>query len=166
LTLVALLGAGCAPTLPRAVGSAATAPAHALPRVELVALDGAVVPLDAALAGRPTVVSLWATWCEACATEFAALERLHQRAAERGGAVLAVAVGEPRQRVAEFVRANHLGYPQLVDEQFALADALGQKRVPATLVVDRHGRVVFSGGALDAPAIAALSAAMDATTSR
>jgi hypothetical protein len=43
-----------------------------------------------------------------------------------------------------------------VDEQFHFADSLGQKRVPATLVVDRDGRVVYAGGVLDDPALSAL----------
>ncbi len=144
-----------------AAGTAADPAGRTLPSIELLTLEGSAVRLDAALSGRPAVVSLWATWCEACSSEFPALERLSQRAQAKGGTVLAVAVGEPRQKVADFVRWRHLAYPQLVDEKFALADALGEKRVPTTLVVDRHGRVVFTGGALDAPAIAALSAQID-----
>jgi peroxiredoxin len=125
-----------------------------------VTLDGRATQLAATLAGRPALVSLWATWCEACAGEFDALERLSSRASQHGAVVVAVAVGEPRDKVAAFVAAHKLGYAQLVDEQFRLADGLGQKRVPATLVIDRDGRVVFTGGALDSPALAALERAV------
>jgi hypothetical protein len=74
---------------------------------------------------------------------------------------LAVAVGEPRAQVAQFVRWRDLQYPQLVDENFVLPDALGARRVPTTLVVDRGGRVVYTGGALDAPALSAFQAALN-----
>jgi len=58
------------------------------------------------------------------------------------------------------VQRQRLPYAQLVDERFRFADALGQERVPATLVIDRTGRIVFSGGALDDSALAALRAAL------
>lgn len=133
-----------------------------MPTTELVTLDGQPTRLDAAVGGRVAVISLWATWCEACAAEFDALSRLAERAGTRGALVIAVAVGEPRKTVADFVAWRGLRYPQLVDEEWRLADALGQKRVPATLVVDRSGKVTYVGGALDAPALAALRAALDA----
>ena len=41
-----------------------------------------------------------------------------------------------------------------------LADALGQRRVPATLVVDRSGRVVYRGEALDEGSLAAFRKAL------
>ncbi len=78
------------------------------------------------------------------------------QARARGDAiVVGVAVGETREIVAEFTSRRGIGYDQLVDEDFRLADALGQRRVPATLVVDRAGRIVFRGGALDAAGLAA-----------
>jgi peroxiredoxin len=159
LTL-ALFAAACAPATPPARPNLPAA-ARPLPSVELLTLDGAPVRLEAALAGSVAVVSLWATWCEACATEFDALARLADRAGRRGAKVVAVAVGEPRKTVAEFVKWRGLPYAQLVDEKFALPDALGEKRVPTTLVIDRKGRVVYTGGALDAPALSALNAALN-----
>ena len=134
--------------------------ARALPRVELETLEGLPVRLEAQLMGRPAVVSLWATWCEACASEFDSLARLSRRATGEGGMVVAIAIGESRQKVGEFVKWRGLAYPQLVDEHFRFADALGSQRVPTTLVVDRRGQIVFTGGALDESALAALASAL------
>lgn len=53
-----------------------------------------------------------------------------------------------------------LPWAQLVDERFQLADQLGQTRVPATLVLDRDGRVVYRGGAFDEAALAAFRRAL------
>ncbi len=109
-----------------------------------------------ALQGRPALISLWATWCGSCAAEFGALAKLALKAEEKGVYVLAVAEGEAPATVRAFVRARGLAYPQLVDEHFAIADAIGARRIPATLVVDRQGRVVFRGAALDRAALVAL----------
>jgi len=146
----------CASTAPRPTATAATQPAATLSAVDLMTLDGKPTAIRDALGGRPALISLWATWCEACAGEFEPLARLSNRAGSVGALVLAVAVGEPRAKVAEFVKTHALSYPQLVDEQFHFADSVGQKRVPATLVVDRDGRVVYAGGVLDEPALSAL----------
>jgi hypothetical protein len=51
-------------------------------------------------------------------------------------------------------------YTQLVDEEFRFADSIGERRVPATLVLDRAGRIVYRGDALDARSLAALRDAL------
>ncbi len=131
-----------------------------VPAVALHDLDDHAVRLEAAAGGKPALVSFWATWCEACAAEFDALNRLSAQATRSGGVVIGVAVGETREKAAELARRRGLTYPQLVDEKLSLADALGQKRLPATLVLDRTGHIVFTGGALDERALAAFRAVM------
>ena len=138
----------------------ARVPPGALPAIDLLTLEGNHQSLATTLAGRPALVSLWATWCEACSKEFDSLNRLDASARSRGAVVVGIAIGEPRATVAEFVTRNGLGYTQLVDEEFHFADALGQKKVPATLVVNREGRVTFVGGVFDQAAIHALDAAL------
>ncbi len=127
-----------------------------LPRATVVTLAGEPTDLARVARGRVALVSLWATWCDACSKEFDALNRLSSRAASHGDAlVVGVAVGEPRGTVDAFVRRHRVLYSQLVDEDFRLADALGQHDVPATLVVDRSGHIVYRGEALDGNALAA-----------
>jgi peroxiredoxin len=155
LSLLSFLLASCA-------SAPAPRPARTeLPAVELLTLEGQPTRLQQALEGKVALVAIWATWCEACASEFEALARLAERADAKGGVVVAVAVGEKRSTVAEFVARRGLKYSQLVDEDFRLADALGQNRVPTTLVVDREGRIVFTGGALDDSALTAMRGALE-----
>ncbi len=137
-------------------------PPTALPAVAVHAMDDRAVRLEEAAAGKPALVSFWATWCDACVAEMDALNRLSDRAGQGGGVVLGVAVGETRDKAAAFARQRGLRYTQLTDEKLALADALGQTRLPATLVLDRQGKVVFMGGTLDEKALEAFRAAMAA----
>jgi peroxiredoxin len=148
------------------LASCATAPKPAavpqpISQIEVTTLDGRAQRLTDLISGKVAVVSLWATWCEGCAAELDALKKLDRGVRERGGVLIAIAVGEPRDQVARFVASHELPFAQLVDEEFRLADALGQKRVPATLVLDRAGNVVYTGGALDGPALAAVRSALD-----
>jgi peroxiredoxin len=147
--------AGTIPALERREG--------ALPPTPLLTLEGEATDLPTVLRGRVAVLSLWATWCDACVDEIAALQRLDAQAHSREDAlVVGVAVGESREAVLAFARKHRLPHEQLVDERFELADALGQQRVPATLVVDHTGRIVYRGGALDPAGLAAFRTALEA----
>jgi len=160
----AALAAGCAPLRPPAATPAppgGAALGRPLPAVEVATLDGTPVALPAALGGRPALVSLWATWCEACATEFEPLRRLHEGVGGRGGEVVGLSVGEPAEKVRAVVQERRLPWRQFVDPEFRFADALGQKQVPTTLVVNAAGEVAFVGGALDEAALAALRRELD-----
>jgi thiol-disulfide isomerase/thioredoxin len=160
LVLAAAFGCSAAPPAsPAARGLAeATTP---LPAVQLVTLSGERADVARLAEGRVVLLSLWATWCESCQKEMDALNRLHTVTAEGHDAiVIGVDVGEEPQDVAAFSRRRGLHYAQLVDEHFELADAVGQRRVPCTLVVDRGGRIVFRGDALDAHALDALRKAV------
>jgi peroxiredoxin len=151
--LATFLGASCAPR--------PSAMAAALGNETVVTLDGQRVPIASILQGRVAVISLWATWCDACAHEVGALNRLAASSAERTDAlVIGVAVGESRASVDRFVRDQGVHYPQVVDEDFHLADALGQRDLPATLVVDRSGHIVHRGEALDGAGLAAFRATL------
>jgi peroxiredoxin len=156
LPLLILVFAACAPApVPSSL------PAVLLPAAPLVTIDGDPADLVAMVRGRTAVISLWATWCDACSAEIGPLNRLDEQAGSRGDAlVVGVAVGEPRAKVAAFARERGLKYARLVDEDFRLADVLGERRVPATLVVDRTGRIVYRGGALDAAGLAAFRSAL------
>jgi peroxiredoxin len=156
LFLVGCAGSQTVASAPRAAVNASAS----LPAVELRTLDGKPARLDETLRGKVALVSLWATWCDACDHELEALGRLDGAARKAGATVLAVAEGEAPAHVAEFTRRRGVSWEQLVDERFLLGDALGQKRVPATLVIDRAGKIVFTGGALDAAALDALKRAL------
>lgn len=130
-----------------------------LPAVPVLSLEHRTESLPALTHGRPALVVLWATWCTTCTRELSELDRLQARVG-KDALVVGVAVGEPYEQVADYLRTRRLAYEQLVDPEFRLSDALGARRVPATWVVDRNGTVRYSGGSLDAGALDALRDAM------
>lgn len=152
--LATLAGAGCAGE-PRPAPRAAGVPDFR--DIPVVSLEGRSSPLAALLGKRPALVSFWAPWCEPCVRELPDLERLARTVSPCGVSVLGVAVGERPETIGTFCRARGVTVPQFTDEGFQLADALGQRRIPATLVFDGSGRIVFAGEALDARARTALS---------
>jgi len=155
--------AGCGNTRSTGAGTPANARAVASEsgwqQIPLVDLESRPVTLAKVLAGRPALVNLWAPWCERCKIELPELGRLSQRL-EGCAVVVGVAIGEDAPRTAAFVHERGLAYPQVVDEGFHLADALGKNRVPTTLVVDAGGAIVHVGLALDRAAVGALETAL------
>jgi thiol-disulfide isomerase/thioredoxin len=153
--------AACAGGVPTArTGGADRAGAADFRDVVVRDTEGRTTTLRAAITGKPALVSFWAPWCEPCVKEQPDLERLARAAAACGGTVVGVAVGETPQVIATFAHSRGLTFRQLTDEGFDLADAIGQRRIPATMVIDGAARVVFTGEALDAPATAALGRVM------
>lgn len=162
LILIGALGSGCAETgvLPP-VAKAAPATTPAFLRVPLTTIDGEATDLAQAADGHVVVVALWATWCDACQKELPALVRLEAKAKARGDfRVLAVAVGDEREAVDAFSKKHGLAFARLLDNDFALANGLGTNRVPTTLVIDRDGRIIHQGGALDRAALEVLRNAL------
>jgi peroxiredoxin len=162
-TVLLVITSGCSGSAveARGPGDLAEVALEPLPEVAVTTLAGEPAQVGHVAEGRAALVSLWATWCEACDKEMDALNRLHDGThAGRDAVVIGVAVGEDAKRVAAFAQRRGLRYPQLVDAGFAFADAIGQRRLPATLVVDRQGRIVYRGDALDAHALEALRRAI------
>jgi thiol-disulfide isomerase/thioredoxin len=161
LPFLIALGIGlsaCAPATPASAPSAASTPSS-LPNVTVATLRGEPTLVRQVAGGRVALVSLWATWCDACLKEMDALNRLDANAGA-DAVVIGIAVGEEREKIASFAQQRGLRYVQLVDSDFAFADAIGQRRLPATLVVDRQGRIVFRGDALDVAGLDALRKAV------
>ena len=166
LPFLIALGVGgssaCSSSAPPQPSSTAKAAAFSVvPKTPMLTLAGEPTDLATVVRGRVALVSLWATWCDACAKEMDGLNRLSASTHGRADAVVVgVAIGEPRATVLAFAQQRGLEYAQVVDEEFVFADALGQRRLPATLVVDRSGRVIFRGDALDASSLAAFRRAL------
>ncbi len=164
--IATLAGASACVTTP--AGAASRAPTGASPgarlaveSLELRTLDGKPTTLGAVQAGRPVVLSLWATWCEACEAEQAPLTRLHART-DKQLLIAAIAVGESGELVRRYASVHRLPYPIFLDPDFALASLLGSQSVPTTIVLDRGGRVVHRGGLFDGAALAAVRALLEA----
>lgn len=103
--------------------------------------DGASVDVARALAGRPTVLNLWAYWCAPCATELPAMAEYQRRV---GDEVDVVTVHQDENETAALLRLAELGVrlPTLQDGQRRIAAALGVPNVmPATVVLRADGSV-------------------------
>jgi len=130
--------AGMLPILASARGLEPGAPA---PDFKLKDLQGATVRLSD-LRGKGVVLHFWATWCPHCLSEMPLLQKIEAPLRSKGVRILGVNLGEPRRTVERYVREHGLGFPILLDARGKAAQAFGVTGLPATVVVDREGRIL------------------------
>lgn len=127
----------------RAAAALAPCPAGvspALPDLLLPCLGGGPpVRLSAAAPGRPTVVNLWAVWCEPCQRETPLLVDLHRRAGDRLG-MLGVVTESETDLSLHFSQDFGIRYPSVEDDAGVLFRRYAGG-LPVTLFVDARGRV-------------------------
>jgi len=105
------------------------------------AADGSRVDVGAAVAGKPTVLNLWAYWCGPCADELPAMAEYQRR---MGDDVQVVTVHQDENETAGLLRLAELGVhlPTLQDGRRLIAAALSVPNVmPATVVLRADGSV-------------------------
>ncbi|MCL4235909.1 MAG: TlpA family protein disulfide reductase [Deltaproteobacteria bacterium] len=109
-----------------------------------------------ALAGRPTLVVFWASWCGPCVDEIPSLNTLHERFGARGLRVLGLSVdfispAETERLAKKYSMRYDVGAaePELVIE-------FGFQAIPTSYLFDGHGAFVkrYTG----APPLAVLQA--------
>jgi peroxiredoxin len=117
------------------------------PPYQAVTLHGDTVALSD-YAGKVVVLNVWATWCKPCIREMPALQRLHERLAERGLAVVAVNVdaeipglGGGAPNIADFVRDLGLTFDILRDASGTMERTFQVPALPVTYVITRDGRI-------------------------
>jgi thiol-disulfide isomerase/thioredoxin/cytochrome c-type biogenesis protein CcmH/NrfG len=110
-------------------------------------LDGSEVKL-ADYHGKVVVMDFWATWCGPCRLEGPLFERVMDAFRENPAvAFLAVNVDEDRAAVPDFVKEEKWTTPVVYAQ--GLDQLLGVRALPAVLILDPEGRVVFRQMGLD-----------------
>jgi len=117
--------------------------------VELEGTDLDEEPVDLTdLRGKPVVVNVWGSWCAPCRAE---QPDLNEAAAELGDDVAFLGINirdASPANAAAYVRRFEVPYPSVYSPDsgalLAFRGTLGPNTIPATVVLDREGRVAAS----------------------
>ena len=111
-----------------------------LPDLTLPCLTRGSAVNPSRLSGRPTVINLWATWCQPCRQEMPMLQAASQRYGRRVQ-FLGVNTKDNPDWAAEFLPQVGVTYPEMVDADGQLLASLRSPGLPVTVVVDAQGRI-------------------------
>jgi thiol-disulfide isomerase/thioredoxin len=121
------------------------------PLLEGPTLDGEAFDASA-IAGKVTVINLWASWCAPCRAEAPTLVRLANEYEDV--AFVGMLTRDNLESAQAFVRRFGLNYPTIASEPLILKfrGTLAPNAIPTTLVLDRQGRIAarLSGEVSDA----------------
>lgn len=109
-----------------------------VPGFALTALDGSTMDL-AAHGGDVVVINFFASWCEPCREEAAALEETWMVYQDRGVQFYGIAYKDANSKAQAFLDEFSVTYPSTVDPANRTARAYGLTGVPETFVVDQQG---------------------------
>lgn len=94
--------------------------------------------------GAPTVLNVWATWCESCREEMEALDSLRTEFGGRGARVIGVSVDlGATEKVRRFAKTNHLGFTVAHDPAGEIQKSYQVVGVPTTFVISSDGRLLW-----------------------
>ena len=134
---------GAAPLAAQEVGLPIGTPA---PAAAVETLDGRPADLARAVAGRPALIEFWATWCPNCKQLEPQVAALAARYGQRLQMVtVAVSVNQTPERVRRYVAARRIPGTVVFDRSGAATAAYDAPATSYVLVLDRAGKVVYTG---------------------
>lgn len=144
-----LLAAGVAAALAASPAAAqdlgievgATAPA-----VVVQSLDGKPVDLGNYIGKTPILLEFWATWCPNCKELMPTLLDVEKKFGKQMKFVaIAVAINQSPEKVRRFLAAHPLPHDTYYDVEGKAAGAFDAPATSYVVVIDRKGRVVYTG---------------------
>ncbi len=97
----------------------------------------------ASLAGKPTLLAVWAPWCGVCKAESDNVGRAHRWLGERVNVVSVATAFQDVSQVRGYIQAQGVDYPVLLARD-DFAEVMRIEAFPTLFVLDAQGRIVSS----------------------
>jgi thiol-disulfide isomerase/thioredoxin len=94
----------------------------------------------ASMRGKVVLLDFWASWCGPCRRSMPHIEALHREYGRKGLVVLGVNT-ESVPKAKDYLEANGITFPTLIDNGGALGRQFQVSGIPTTVLIDRAGRV-------------------------
>jgi thiol-disulfide isomerase/thioredoxin len=116
------------------------------PAVMVHSLDGKQVDLGKYIGKTPMLIEFWATWCANCRELMPTLLEAEKKFGKKVKFVaLAVAINQSPERVRRFIAAHPLPHETFYDTDGKAAGAFDAPATSYVVVLDKAGRVVYTG---------------------
>ncbi len=108
------------------------------PEISAFDLSGKTVKLSD-FKDKVVVLRFWISGCKACIAEMPLIDEISKRYKEQGLAVLALNMGDSREKAEKFARTLNISYPVLLDPARITVGKYNIRAVPTTIIIDRRG---------------------------
>ncbi|HMG71362.1 MAG TPA: TlpA disulfide reductase family protein [Gemmatimonadaceae bacterium] len=116
------------------------------PAVTVQSLDGKQVDLGNYIGKTPMLIEFWATWCPNCKELMPTLLAAEKKFGKQVKFVaLAVAINQSPERVRRWLVANPMPHETFYDLDGKAAGAFDAPATSYVVVLDKSGRVVYTG---------------------
>lgn len=138
-----MAGVGAIPARAQDLGIevGATAPA-----VTVQSLDGKPINLGSYIGKTPMLIEFWATWCPNCRELMPTLLDAEKKYGKQVKFVaIAVAINQSPEKVRRYLAAHPLPHDTYYDDEGKAAGAFDAPATSYVVVLDKQGRVVYTG---------------------
>jgi peroxiredoxin len=111
----------------------------------LETLDGKAVDLSQYLGKAPTVIEFWATWCGNCKQLEPAMRAAMTKYPQAKFVTIAVSVNQSVERVKAWQQQHKLPGELLYARKGTVPDAYDVPATSYVVVVDKNGKIVYTG---------------------
>lgn len=119
-----------------------TRPQPSAPEARFATLGGEQLTTSA-MRGKVLAVNFWATWCPDCVKEMPQMTETYRKYSARGYEMIAVAVQDHPNRVADFTQKRALPFKVAIDADGDISRRFGDVRItPTTFLIDKKGKVI------------------------
>lgn len=112
-------------------------------QIEPLEREGTVVELSS-FKGTPMLIEFWATWCGPCREAMPEIQAIHDKFGPQGLKVAAIS-NETRFEVESFKKSSSYTFSVYLDIDDNANNAFGVRGFPTAFLVNREGRIVWSG---------------------
>jgi len=115
------------------------------PNFDLQDMANTKISLNSYKGKQQVLLFFWTTWCPFCRKELKALNNRYQELLKNGWEVLAIDIGEPAEKITNFLKSQKmsLGFKVLLDKNTAVGEAYGVLGVPTLVFVNKKGQIVY-----------------------
>lgn len=135
------------------------------PTFEVEQLDGEQFKLGDVLGKQVVMLDFWATWCGPCVDALPEISAAAKEMEAKGVLFFTVNLKEEADAVREFLKAQELDVPVLLDLDGAIGEKYKAEAIPQTVLIGKDGRVqvvhVGFGGDAKAKLIEELTALVE-----
>jgi thiol-disulfide isomerase/thioredoxin len=116
------------------------------PAVTVQSLDGKPIDLGKYIGKTPMLIEFWATWCPNCKELMPTLLDVEKKYGKQVKFVaIAVAINQSPEKVRRFLAAHPLPHDTFYDTEGGAAGAFDAPATSYVVVLDKSGRVVYTG---------------------